>query len=88
MRAIAGDASVTRLGLISDIHANVDALKAVLDNMPQVDGIVCCGDLVEYYDQPNEVCALVRDRRIQCIRGNHDAYTTGSLTPREPRSRR
>lgn len=72
-----------RLGLISDIHANSAALKAVLDDMPQVDGIVCCGDLVEYYDQPNEVCALVRDRRIPCIRGNHDAYTTGKLPPSE-----
>lgn len=72
-----------RLGLISDLHANLDALKAVLADMPPVDGIVCCGDLVEYYDQPNEVCALVRDRQIQCIRGNHDAYTIGQLTPPE-----
>jgi predicted phosphodiesterase len=70
-----------RLGLISDLHANLDALTAVLADMPPVDGIVCCGDLVEYYDQPNEVCALVRERGIQCIRGNHDAYTIGRLTP-------
>jgi predicted phosphodiesterase len=70
-----------RLGLISDLHANVDALTAVLADMPPVEGIVCCGDLVEYYDQPNEVCALVRERGIQCIRGNHDAYTIGRLTP-------
>ena len=73
---------MTRLGLISDIHANLDALKAVLDDMPPVDAVVCCGDLVEYYDQPNEVCALVRDRGIECIRGNHDAYTMGILTPK------
>jgi putative phosphoesterase len=70
-----------RLGLISDLHANVDALTAVLADMPPVDGIVCCGDIVEYYDRPNEVCALVRERGIQCIRGNHDAYTIGRLTP-------
>lgn len=74
---------MNRLGLISDVHANLDALKAVLDDMPAVDRIVCCGDLVEYYDQPNEVCALVRERNIQCIRGNHDAYTIGRLTPLE-----
>jgi putative phosphoesterase len=49
--------------------------------MPPVDGIVCCGDIVEYYDRPNEVCALVRERGIQCIRGNHDAYTLGILPP-------
>jgi putative phosphoesterase len=72
---------VRRLGIISDLHANLDALTAVLADMPPVEAIVCCGDLVEYYDQPNEVCALVRERGIQCIRGNHDAYTLGLLIP-------
>jgi putative phosphoesterase len=70
-----------RLGIISDVHANLDALQAVLDDMPPVDEIWCCGDIVEYYDRPNEVCALLRDRRIRCIRGNHDAYTIGELAP-------
>ena len=70
-----------RVALISDIHANLEALEAVLADLPAVDRIVCCGDLVGYYDRPNEVCALVRDRGIACIRGNHDAYVTGALTP-------
>ena len=68
-----------RLVFISDIHANLTALQAVLGDMPAADGIVCCGDLVEYYDQPNEVCARVRERDISCIRGNHDAYVIGSF---------
>jgi predicted phosphodiesterase len=68
-----------RLGIISDIHANEDALVAVLRDLSGVDEIVCCGDLVEYYDRPNEVCAIVRERGIRCIRGNHDAYTLGAL---------
>lgn len=72
-----------RVALISDIHANLTALEAVLGDIPAVDRIVCCGDLVEYYDQPNEVCALVRDRGIACIRGNHDAYVIGALPPKE-----
>ena len=72
-----------RVALISDIHANLAALEAVLADMPAVDRIVCCGDLVEYYDQPNEVCAFVRDRGIACIRGNHDAYVIGALSPNE-----
>ena len=71
-----------RLALISDIHANLTALEAVLADMPCVDRILCCGDLVEYYDQPNEVCALVRERGIECIRGNHDAYVLGLLEPK------
>src|SRR6266542_7092219 len=72
-----------RVGIISDINANLTALVAVLADMPPVHGIVCCGDLVGYYDRPNEVCALVRERGIACIRGNHDAYVTGALTPNE-----
>jgi predicted phosphodiesterase len=71
-----------RLALISDIHANLAALQAVLEDMPPVDRIVCSGDLVGYYDQPNDVCALIRDLGIACIRGNHDAYVTGALTPK------
>jgi putative phosphoesterase len=78
---------VTRVGLISDVHANLDALTAVLDDMPAVDEIVCCGDLVEYYDQPNEVCTLLRERDVRCIRGNHDAYTIGQLSPDEAHRR-
>lgn len=70
-----------RVAILSDIHANLEALEAVLDDMPPVDRILCCGDLVGYYDRPNEVCALVRDRGIACIRGNHDAYVIGALTP-------
>jgi putative phosphoesterase len=70
-----------RVALISDIHANLEALTTVLDDLPPVDRIVCCGDLVGYYDRPNEVCALVRDRGIATIRGNHDAYVIGALVP-------
>jgi putative phosphoesterase len=71
-----------RIALISDIHANLDALQAVLADMPAADRVVCCGDVVGYYDRPNEVCALVRDRGIECIRGNHDAYVIGALIPK------
>lgn len=72
-----------RIALISDIHANLAALEAVLADVPGVDRIVCCGDLVEYYDQPNEVCARLRELEIPCIRGNHDAYTIGALPEKE-----
>jgi predicted phosphodiesterase len=71
-----------RVALISDIHANLDALEAVLADLPPADRVVCCGDIVGYYDRPNEVCALIRDRGIACIRGNHDAYVVGAIIPK------
>jgi hypothetical protein len=42
--------------LIADIHSNLPALTAVLEQMETVDMLVCAGDMVGYYNQPNEVC--------------------------------
>lgn len=63
-----------RLGLIGDIHADVRALEAALRRLDAmgVTSIVCTGDLVGYGDEPDAAVALVRDRGIPCIRGNHD----------------
>ena len=76
-----------RLALISDPHANLPALQAVLaaiDREP-VDRIVCAGDLVGYNPWPNEVLALLRERGVLAIRGNHDrAALTGSAIGLNP----
>jgi len=71
---IVGDWGVVRLGLISDPHANLPALAAVLRALDGegVDRIVCAGDLVGYNPWPNEVLALLQDRGVVAIRGNHD----------------
>lgn len=63
-----------RLAFISDIHANLPALEAVLTDLDRhrPDAVYCLGDLVSYAPWPNEVIALVRDRRIPTIMGNHD----------------
>lgn len=63
-----------RVGIFSDIHANLHALQAVLaalDN-EKVDRIFCCGDVVGYGAFPNECCALLRERGCPVIAGNHD----------------
>ena len=39
-------AEATRIGLLSDIHANAVALRAVLDDMEPVNALVCAGDIV------------------------------------------
>ncbi len=61
-----------RIGLISDIHANLPALEAVLDDMPSVDDIVCVGDVVGYNPWPAECLERVRDVASVSVQGNHD----------------
>lgn len=64
-----------RIAAISDIHGNLYALMKVLEDIDQqkVDLIVCLGDLVGYGPHPNEVIALIRRRKLPCIKGNYDA---------------
>jgi len=63
-----------RIAVITDIHANLPALEAVLGAVEAigVDELWCGGDLVGYGPHPNEVCALVEDRGIPTIYGNYD----------------
>ncbi len=63
-----------RLALISDVHANVVALRSVLDDISDqgADRIVSAGDIVGYYPYPNETIDLFRSNNILSILGNHD----------------
>jgi putative phosphoesterase len=65
-----------RVVIFSDMHANLPALEAVLED---IDGKgygaeerYCLGDLVGYATFPNEVVQVIRDREIPCIMGNYD----------------
>ena len=66
------------LAILSDIHANLPALEAVLADLDarlgrgEVDAVYCLGDLVGYATWPNEVAALIRERGIPTIAGNYD----------------
>jgi len=62
------------IALIADIHANLPALEAVLEDIDRrnPDQIYCLGDLVGYNIWPNEVIENIRKRRIPTIAGNHD----------------
>lgn len=65
-----------RISLISDIHANLEALDAVLadvDRRGDVEAIYHAGDLVGYSSNPNEVVARLRERNIAGIAGNYDS---------------
>lgn len=65
-----------RLALISDIHANLPALDAVLadiDRRGDVASVHHLGDLVGYSSQPNEVIARLAERGIPGVSGNYDS---------------
>ncbi len=68
-----------RIGVLSDIHANLPALEAVLAAMPSVDAIWQLGDIVGYGPNPNEVVARLREAGATGVRGNHDAAALGEL---------
>jgi putative phosphoesterase len=74
-----------KIGLIADVHANLLALKSVIDDMPSAELWICAGDVVGYYPDINDVCNLLRQLGALVIRGNHDAYVTGNLSPNPDR---
>ncbi len=61
-----------RYAIVSDVHSNLEALRAVLDRIPVADGLFCLGDTVGYGPNPNECVALVRERATWAVLGNHD----------------
>lgn len=68
-----------KIGIISDIHGNYEALKAVLAELDKfnIPEIYCIGDVVGYYSQVNECCDELISRNIPCVMGNHDWYMAG-----------
>jgi predicted phosphodiesterase len=65
-----------RYALIADIHANLPALTAVLDDIGRrddIDGTYHLGDLVGYAPWPNEVVALLTEKGVAGIAGNYDS---------------
>ena len=77
--------------ILSDIHANWEALEAVLaDAEGQYDRIVCLGDLVGYGADPNPIVDWARAHLAATVRGNHDRACTGThpLDDYNPAARR
>ena len=70
-----------RLGIFSDMHANYEALSAVLEayRSERIDVYYCLGDTVGYGGSPNECADLVRKIAQATILGNHDAAVAGRM---------
>ncbi len=72
------------LPVISDIHSNLEALERVLEKIDS-DRIMCCGDIVGYYTQPNECVEKLSRLKTIPVTGNHDlACVTGNTSRFNP----
>lgn len=70
-----------QIGIISDIHSNLAALKIVIDyfKLHNITLIICAGDMIGYYTRPNEVLDYIRSLNVKSILGNHEiAVITGN----------
>jgi diadenosine tetraphosphatase ApaH/serine/threonine PP2A family protein phosphatase len=72
-------------GIVSDIHGNLVALKAVLEDALSVavDRWICLGDTVGYGADPAECVAWVREHCDIVLMGNHDAAIAGIIDPEQ-----
>ena len=70
-----------RIALLSDVHGNLPAFEAVLDDVDSTgaDEIWCLGDLVGYGAQPGACVELARSRCELSLAGNHDLVVTGEI---------
>lgn len=67
-----------RFAIFGDIHANLEALQAVLADAEahQVTDYVCLGDIVGYNANPHECVNLVRKLKCPVVKGNHDEWSS------------
>ncbi len=61
-----------KVALVSDLHGNRVALEAVLDDLPDVNAMVCAGDVVGYNPWPADCIAFLLDNDVPTVQGNHD----------------
>jgi predicted phosphodiesterase len=68
-------------GVLGDIHGNREALEAALAFLGRrgAQRLLCLGDIVGYNADPDECVAMMRERRVDAVAGNHDLIGTGSL---------
>lgn len=66
--------------IISDIHSNATALRAVLEDAGAFDRVWCLGDVVGYGPEPNECVQILKSLpNLTCLLGNHDAAALGFI---------
>jgi diadenosine tetraphosphatase ApaH/serine/threonine PP2A family protein phosphatase len=69
-----------KYAILGDIHGNLEALSAVLDDCAArgVSHYACVGDIVGYNADPGPCLRRMRDMNADCVKGNHDHYCAGN----------
>jgi diadenosine tetraphosphatase ApaH/serine/threonine PP2A family protein phosphatase len=71
---------MTKVLVISDVHANIIALEAVLADAGKVDEVWCLGDIAGYGPNPNECIDRIQALpELTCMMGNHDYAAIGDM---------
>lgn len=67
---------LTRVGVIGDVHAEDEALAVVLEHLArrEVDALLCVGDVADGAGDVNRCCALLEERGVLTVIGNHDRW--------------
>ena len=79
---IVGKVLEMRSAILADIHSNLAAFQAVLEDLATrgaVDEIWCLGDVVGYGPRPRECIQLLRQHKHLCVPGNHDWAAIGNM---------
>jgi len=71
-----------KVGIVSDLHCNLQGLDLALEAMGDVDELLCLGDCIFEYKFSNEVVARLRERRAHIIQGNHEEVFLSSAGSR------
>ena len=68
-----------KLCVISDIHANIFYFEKCMKEIKKqgIDRLICLGDVVGYFDRPNEVIEILVSENAECVLGNHEAMMLG-----------
>ncbi len=66
-----------RLGIVSDIHCNIQGLEVALERMGSIDALWCAGDAVYQFRWSNEVVARLRELGAKVVLGNHEETILG-----------
>src|SRR5260221_938290 len=66
-----------KLGIVSDLHCNIDGLDRALETMGRIDALLCLGDSIHQYRFSNAVIGRLRELDALTILGNHEEIFLG-----------